>query len=138
MKITTLKSGTSPPRARRWCRDSICSEKPDAVCNRFVKYWQPQPHDEGTTNMKYAWTVSILAGLLIVRPAMAGELSAGTKANSPRAVRVEATIAAPLSEVWRVWTTADGGEEFFAQKANIQLALGGPNEIQFDPADERS
>jgi uncharacterized protein YndB with AHSA1/START domain len=55
-----------------------------------------------------------------------------------RAVRVEATINAPVSEVWRVWTTSNGAEEFFAQKANIQLAIGGPYEIQFDPKDERS
>jgi hypothetical protein len=26
-----------------------------------------------------------------------------------------------------------GAEEFFAQRANIQLAIGGPYEIQFDP-----
>jgi uncharacterized protein YndB with AHSA1/START domain len=37
-----------------------------------------------------------------------------------------------------VWTTSAGAEEFFAQKANISLAIGGPYEIQFDPADDRS
>jgi len=37
-----------------------------------------------------------------------------------------------------VWTTSRGAEEFFAQKANIQLGIGGPYEIQFDPNDERS
>jgi catechol 2,3-dioxygenase-like lactoylglutathione lyase family enzyme len=31
-----------------------------------------------------------------------------------------------LSEVWRLWTTSQGAEEFFAQKANIGLAIGGP------------
>jgi uncharacterized protein YndB with AHSA1/START domain len=55
-----------------------------------------------------------------------------------RAVRVEATIKAPISEVWRVWTTSQGAEEFFAEKANIGLTIGGPYEIQFDPKDERS
>lgn len=43
-----------------------------------------------------------------------------------------------MAEVWRVWTTSKGAEEFFAEKANIQLAIGGPYEIQFDPKDERS
>jgi uncharacterized protein YndB with AHSA1/START domain len=57
---------------------------------------------------------------------------------STRSVRVEGTIKAPVSEVWRVWTTSQGAEEFFAEKANIQLAIGGPYEIQFDPKDERS
>jgi uncharacterized protein YndB with AHSA1/START domain len=51
---------------------------------------------------------------------------------------VEGTINAPLSEVWRVFTTSEGAQEFFAQKANIKLVIGGPYEIQFDPADERS
>jgi uncharacterized protein YndB with AHSA1/START domain len=43
-----------------------------------------------------------------------------------------------VAEVWRVWTTSEGAEEFFAEKANIRLAIGGPYEIQFDPKDERS
>jgi uncharacterized protein YndB with AHSA1/START domain len=58
--------------------------------------------------------------------------------ESARAVRVEATIDAPVSEVWRLWTTSQGAEEFFAQKANIGLTIGGPYEIQFDPKDETS
>jgi uncharacterized protein YndB with AHSA1/START domain len=55
-----------------------------------------------------------------------------------RAVRVEGTVNAPVRQVWRVFTTSEGAEEFFAQKANIALAIGGPYEIQFDPKDERS
>ncbi len=55
-----------------------------------------------------------------------------------RAIRVEGTVNAPVHEVWRVFTTSEGAEEFFAQKANITLAAGGPYEIQFDPKDERS
>lgn len=59
-------------------------------------------------------------------------------AGSGRMVRVEGDVNAPVPEVWRVFTTSEGAEEFFAQKANIQLAIGGPYEIQFDPRDERS
>jgi uncharacterized protein YndB with AHSA1/START domain len=59
-------------------------------------------------------------------------------AGSGRVVRVEGTIDASVSQVWRVFTTSHGAEEFFAQKANIGLAIGGPYEIQFDPNDERS
>jgi len=55
-----------------------------------------------------------------------------------KVVRVEGVVDAPVSEVWRVFTTSNGAQEFFAQKANIHLALGGPYEIQFDPKDERS
>jgi uncharacterized protein YndB with AHSA1/START domain len=61
-----------------------------------------------------------------------------TQTTSERVVRVDANIHAPVSEVWRVFTTSQGAEEFFAQKANIGLAIGGPYEIQFDPKDERS
>jgi uncharacterized protein YndB with AHSA1/START domain len=61
--------------------------------------------------------------------------------NTPgfgRLVRVEGDVNGPVSEVWRVFTTSEGAEEFFAQKANIKLAIGGAYEIQFDPNDERS
>jgi uncharacterized protein YndB with AHSA1/START domain len=61
--------------------------------------------------------------------------------NTPgfgRLVRVEGDVNGPVSEVWRVFTTSEGAEEFFAQKANIKLAIGGPYEVQFDPNDERS
>ncbi len=55
-----------------------------------------------------------------------------------RMVRVEGDVNAPVPEVWRVFTTSEGAEEFFAQRADIKLAIGGPYEIQFDPNDERS
>jgi uncharacterized protein YndB with AHSA1/START domain len=61
-----------------------------------------------------------------------------TPAGSERVVRVEGDIDAPVSSVWRAFTTSQGAEQFFAQKANIGLAIGGPYEIQFDPNDERS
>lgn len=64
--------------------------------------------------------------------------TSATAAGSGRVVRVEGNVRAPVSEVWRVFTTSQGAEEFFAQKANIGLAIGGPYEIQFDPRDERS
>jgi uncharacterized protein YndB with AHSA1/START domain len=91
-------------------------------------------------NYTAAWTTLCLAGLLAVSPITAQERpdTAAAETGPQRAVRVEATIRAPISEVWRVWTTSQGAEEFFAQKANIRLAIGGPYEIQFDPKDERS
>ncbi|HYM90301.1 MAG TPA: SRPBCC domain-containing protein [bacterium] len=60
-----------------------------------------------------------------------------TQARGPRAVRVEATVKASAAEVWRAWTTSEGAEEFFAQKAIIRLAIGGPYEINFNPEDAR-
>jgi hypothetical protein len=64
--------------------------------------------------------------------------AAAAPTSSGRVVRVDGTVNAPLSEVWRVFTTSEGAQEFFAEKANIRVAIGGPYEIQFDPTDERS
>lgn len=90
--------------------------------------------------MKYVLMSSALAAVMAVSGSASQERSDRRAAEtlSSRAVRAEATIQAPVSDVWRVWTTSQGAEEFFAQKANIQLAIGGPYEIQFDPKDERS
>jgi uncharacterized protein YndB with AHSA1/START domain len=52
--------------------------------------------------------------------------------SSGRMVCVEKDINAPVSEVWRAFTTSAGAEEFFAEKANIGLAIRGPYEIEFD------
>jgi uncharacterized protein YndB with AHSA1/START domain len=59
------------------------------------------------------------------------------EAASERALRAEASIKASPAEVWRAWTTSDGAQTFFAPKANIQLDVGGPYEIYFNPANER-
>jgi uncharacterized protein YndB with AHSA1/START domain len=90
--------------------------------------------------MKYVLMTWFLTAVLSVSPTTAQEQPTITAAETgpARAVRVEATIMAPISEVWRVWTTSQGAEEFFAEKANIGLTIGGPYEIQFDPKDERS
>lgn len=50
-------------------------------------------------------------------------------------IHVTALVNAPVDEVWRVFTTSAGAQEFFAPKANIQLTLGGAYEIFFDPTD---
>jgi uncharacterized protein YndB with AHSA1/START domain len=85
-------------------------------------------------------TIVFLAGAALMRSGISQESSNPVVAHAEpaRAVRVEATVDAPVSEVWRLWTTSQGAEEFFAQQANIQLAIGGPYEIQFDPKDETS
>lgn len=90
--------------------------------------------------MKRMLTMAILAGAAW-GPCGTVQQNLGPAAahgDSAREVRVEATVEAPVSEVWRLFTTSHGAEEFFAQKANIQLAIGGPYEIQFDPRDETS
>jgi uncharacterized protein YndB with AHSA1/START domain len=82
-----------------------------------------------------ASVVLFSATSLVAQQALPSQDASGV---ASRNIRLDATINAPVSEVWRVWTTSTGAEEFFAQKANIHLAVGGPYEIQFDPNDERS
>jgi uncharacterized protein YndB with AHSA1/START domain len=83
--------------------------------------------------------VTLMTLLLVVMPPLIAQENANSaETGLGRWVRVEATVKAPVPEVWRVFTTSEGAEEFFAQKANIRLAIGGPYEIQFDPKNEQS
>jgi uncharacterized protein YndB with AHSA1/START domain len=100
-----------------------------------------------STSLIRACLLNLIAQIALGTPIaaqtlLAGSLSVGQEqsiqGNSVRTVHVEGTVNAPVAEVWRVWTTSQGAEEFFAQKVNIQLAIGGAYEIQFDPKDERS
>jgi len=79
---------------------------------------------------------ALLAALSL--PLAAQNPSPAPSFPADRVVRVEGNVNAPVAAVWRAFTTSQGAEEFFAQKANINLAIGGPYEIQFDPADDRS
>jgi uncharacterized protein YndB with AHSA1/START domain len=90
--------------------------------------------------MKYILMTLFVASVVATSLATAQEKPnmMAAKTGPARALRVEATVKGPISKVWRVWTTSQGAEEFFAEKANIRLAIGGPYEIQFDPKDERS
>ncbi len=56
--------------------------------------------------------------------------------SAERMIRKEALIKAPIADVWRAWSSSQGAREFFAPKANIELEVGGPYEISFDPSDE--
>ena len=44
----------------------------------------------------------------------------------------EVIVNAPLDMVWRLWTTTQGVQSFFASKADVALRIGGPYEIYFD------
>lgn len=49
-----------------------------------------------------------------------------------RVIRKEIVVNAPVTEVWKVWTTSEGAVTFFAPKANIELARGGAYELFFN------
>lgn len=56
---------------------------------------------------------------------------------TPFTIEKTVTVKASREEVWRLWATSDGAMEFFAPKAVIGDAVGGPYEIYFDLTDER-
>ncbi len=78
---------------------------------------------------------SPIAAARLAAIAIAAVPSPAPAAAGSASVRVEATVPAGPADVWRVWTTSSGAEEFFAPKAHVGLHLGGPFEIFFDPAD---
>jgi len=49
-----------------------------------------------------------------------------------RVVRKEVKVNASVEKVWNAWATNDGATKFFAPKARIELAVGGPYELYFD------
>jgi len=51
-----------------------------------------------------------------------------------RAVYAEATVDAPLRDVWQAWTTEAGVRSFFAPACRVKLRLQGAYEMYFDPS----
>ena len=80
----------------------------------------PSNHLNGTSP-------AIVAGALILAlPTM------NAYAND-RAILEEVVISAPVSEVWRAWSTEEGVKSFFSRGANIELHPDGLYEILFFP-----
>ncbi len=50
-----------------------------------------------------------------------------------RMLRAEVVVPAPVSEVWKAWTTDQGIESFFAQKAKVDLRVDGTYDVWFLP-----
>ncbi len=65
--------------------------------------------------MKQLLGTSLLGAALSAGSATSKEhqATAAARTGTVRAVRVEGTVNAPVAEVWRVWTTSEGAEEFF-------------------------
>ncbi len=53
-----------------------------------------------------------------------------------RAIESEIVVDAGVEQVWSAWTTDAGVTSFFAPASNIDLRVGGPYEIFFDPLAE--
>ena len=53
-----------------------------------------------------------------------------------RAITLSVWVNASPAAVFSLWTTAEGVRRFFADEADIRLAVGGPYEIYFNPGAE--
>jgi len=52
---------------------------------------------------------------------------------SDRVLRADLTIPAPVSEVWKAWTTDEGIASFFAPKGRVVLEVDGTYDVWFNP-----
>jgi uncharacterized protein YndB with AHSA1/START domain len=51
-----------------------------------------------------------------------------------RQISYQVQVPAPISEVWKAWTTEEGVKSFFAPECRIALRVGGAYEMYFDPS----
>lgn len=50
-----------------------------------------------------------------------------------RAIVRNASVPAPVAEVWRAWTTDEGIRSWLVEDSRIELRVGGPFELYFIP-----
>ena len=62
--------------------------------------------------------------------------ASGTEDAAERIIRAEVILDAPLSEVWKAWTTEEGARKFFAPDCRIDLRVDGAYEMYFNPGAE--
>jgi uncharacterized protein YndB with AHSA1/START domain len=86
--------------------------------------------------MRLPGITALAVAFLVAAPSKATEtvesLMAG-KIDTGRLITLEATVDAPVEEVFRLWTTPAEIPKFFAPKAVIEPRLGGRYEMIFDP-----
>jgi uncharacterized protein YndB with AHSA1/START domain len=75
-------------------------------------------------NRNRKWSALPLGLILLTSPALA----------SDRVLRTELTIAAPVADVWKAWTTDEGIATFFAPKGHVDLRVDGTYDVWFNPA----
>jgi uncharacterized protein YndB with AHSA1/START domain len=75
---------------------------------------------------------------MFMRPALmlAGVLAAGAAAANQQQLVTEAIINAPVTEVWRLFTTKEGMESWMVAHAEIELKVGGLMRTHYDPKGE--
>jgi uncharacterized protein YndB with AHSA1/START domain len=53
-----------------------------------------------------------------------------------RSIEVDVLVEATVEQAWDAWTTEEGIVSFFAPACNLDLRVGGPYEILFNPSAE--
>jgi uncharacterized protein YndB with AHSA1/START domain len=77
---------------------------------------------DGLVGLRVNHNINIHITYLTIKP----------RGAAARAIEREVTVAAPLAEVWKAWTTREGVTSFFAPDAKVELVPGGPYEMYFD------
>lgn len=78
--------------------------------------------------------LAVAAGSLFGVSATDSEAEMERNQDTSRAITGEVIVNAARSEAWEAFTTSEGATTFFAPEAHIELRLGGPYEIYFNPA----
>ena len=93
------------------------------------------------SNKASSWASAGFRPSFVGAIALIALLTAGTAAEagtaSERALHVEVIVNAPQQAVWQAWASNEGAQSFMAPKAHIDMQIGGPYEIFFNPADDR-
>jgi uncharacterized protein YndB with AHSA1/START domain len=81
---------------------------------------------------KFAGMMRVVAAAACM---LCGIASAVTFSAEPSGLRIDRTVEVdkPLDDVWRMWTTKEGVQSFFAPQARVELRPGGSYEMHFNP-----
>ncbi|MFO0972884.1 MAG: SRPBCC domain-containing protein [Phycisphaerae bacterium] len=79
-------------------------------------------------------TIGLLAAAFVLPHALPAESFAAPPAADDRAIRKECIVEATRHDVFKAFTTEAGVTTFFAPQARVELRVGGPYEIYFNPA----
>lgn len=94
-----------------------------------IELWEP-PSDAAFGTTVPSDATDGLPGIWACPP---GTTMAAAADLSAREIVHQRTVALPVDEVWRLWTTSDGMAEWWAEHNHIELRVGGPMELYMLP-----
>lgn len=93
-----------------------------------VELWEPP--EEHAFDVTVPDTTSGRPGEWLCEPG--SSIATDAAGMDPRRIVKETTVSLPRSEVWRLWTTAEGIRSWLVQDCDVDLRIGGPYEFYFD------